>query len=271
MASAIQASEFGGLLRHWRQIRGISQQQLAERAGISTRHLSFLETGRSGPSRGTVLLLGRVLELPRPETERLLLVAGYAGDWGRGSADCGVVRRQLGKIAHLLAAHDPFPAVISDPQWQVAWHNRGAQALFGRIRGLSPGLRGDPLDLRLLLADEPGFARIVENRDQLLADVLAGLYQLEPDPASFGTARALLDILPPARRPGEPIERAARTSAWEQPIRIQDLGARFSLELLTLPFAAAASGFALVLALPADDASRRQGEAYFARLFARAF
>jgi transcriptional regulator with XRE-family HTH domain len=270
VASEIHASEFGGLLRHWRRIRGFSQLQLADRAGLSTRHLSFLETGRSGPSRGTVLLLARVLELPRPETERLLLVAGYAGDWGRGSADCDEVRRQLAEVAHLLAAHDPFPAVISDPDWRVPWQNRGARALFRRMSELSPALRADPLDLRQMLADEPGFARIVENRDELLADVLTGLYELQPDPASFGTARQLMDILPPAKRPCDAIGPRARTRIWAQPIRIRDLGARFSLELLTLPFAAAASGFALVLALPADAASRSAGERYFARLFARA-
>jgi transcriptional regulator with XRE-family HTH domain len=268
VATEIQPSEFGGLLRHWRRIRNVSQQQLADLAGISTRHLSFLETGRSGPSRGTVLLLARVLELPRPETERLLLVAGYAGDWGR-SRDCEGVRRQVDKVAHLLAAHDPFPAVISDPDWRVPWGNRGAKALFRRMIELSPGLRGEPLDLRRMLADEQGFGRIVENRNELLADVRAGLYELQPDPVSFGTARSLMDVLPPAKRPCEAIGLSARTRLWAQPIRIADLGMRFSLELLTLPFAAAASGFALVITLPVDDASRDTGLRYFARLFAR--
>src|SRR4029450_8080991 len=83
MHAELISSEFGNLLRHWRRARGGSQLELANRPGLSTRHLSFLETGRCGPSRGTVLQIGRALDLPQSETERLLLVAGYAGDWAR--------------------------------------------------------------------------------------------------------------------------------------------------------------------------------------------
>lgn len=269
MASVLHASEFGALLRHWRRTRGMSQLELADLAGMSTRHLSFLETGRCGPSRGMVLQLGRVLELPRSETERLLLVAGWAGDWTRRSVDSECIRQQLAKVSHLLDAHDPFPAVISDPEWCIAWHNRGARALFERLKELSPALRTDPVDLRQLLVDERSFGRIVRNRGELLQGVLDGLYQLEPDPVSFGNTRSLMDVLPPRDRPGDAIERAARCAAWEQAIRIRDRGAEFSLEIFSLPFAGAASGFAMVLARPADAASWTQAHAYFARLQGR--
>src|SRR5262245_17710661 len=195
MVAELVSSEFGNLLRHWRRTRGVSQLELANRAGVSTRHLSFLETGRCGPSRGTVLQLGRALELPRAETDRLQLLSGHAGDWTRLAVDAGRVREQLGYLAPMLAAYDPFPALISDPDWCVAWHNRGARALFRELQKIAPHIDTDPVDLRQLLADR-SFSTLVVNRDELFADVVTGLYQLEPDPASFGNARSLLAVLP---------------------------------------------------------------------------
>jgi transcriptional regulator with XRE-family HTH domain len=262
-----RASEFGAILRHWRRARRISQLELASEAGLSTRHLSFLETGRCGPSRGTVLQLGRALSLPRSETERLLLVAGYAGDWTHRADDADTTRRQLGKIAHLLLAHDPFPAFITDPNWSVASYNRGAWALFERLRELAPDLKIDPLDLRPLLAG-PQLGQVVRNLGALLEGVLAGLYQLEPDPVCYGHARSLLAILPSLGAPGEAIERAARSSVWEHELHIGDRGAEFSLELITLPFAGGASGYALVVMRPAD-ASCAAAHGYFTGLLER--
>jgi transcriptional regulator with XRE-family HTH domain len=261
-------SEFGLILRHWRRARGLSQLDLAQHARMSARHLSFLETGRCGPSRDSVLQLGRALELPRSETERLLIVAGHAGDWTRRSVDAASIRRQLGKVSHLLEAHDPFPALISDPDWSVAWRNRGAAALFERLKELAPALCLDPLDLRQVLTEQ-SLGRLIANLPDLLEGVLAGLYQLEPDPVSYGHGRTLLPVLPFTDQPGEAIERAARASAWEHQIRIRDRGTEFALELLSLPFAAGASGFALVLATPADAASRSAAAGYFSGLLQR--
>jgi transcriptional regulator with XRE-family HTH domain len=263
-----RASEFGRILRHWRQARAISQLELAERAGVSPRHLSFLETGRCGPSRGAVLQLGRALDLPRSETERLLLVAGYAGDWTRAAGDADSIREQLGEVSHLLDAHDPLPAVISDPEWRIAYQNRSAAAFFARIRELVPALRTDPVDLRQLL-QEPGFGRLVPNLAELLQNVLAGLYQLEPDPASFGHAPSMLHALPRSDRPGDSIVRGARGRVWEEQIRVSDLGAEFGLKLFTLPFAGPAAGFALVLSRPPDAASAESAAHYFRGLLAR--
>ena len=267
MRSELVSSEFGNLLRHWRRTRKVSQLELANRAGLSTRHLSFLETGRCGPSRGTVLQLGQALDLPRPETDRLLLLAGHAGDWTRLSTDAARVREELGRLAPLLAANDPFPALITDPDWCVAWHNRSASALFRELARFSPQLATDPVDLRQLLADE-NFGRIVANRDELLAGVRMGLYQLEPDPASFGNARSLLAVLPTDGETGEHVERAACASAWRHELKLR-LGPRMvSLELFSVPFARPASGFALVMLRPVDDDARAEAEPIFEALLA---
>jgi transcriptional regulator with XRE-family HTH domain len=263
-----RASEFGRILRHWRNARAISQLELAERAGVSPRHLSFLETGRCGPSRGAVLQLGRALQLPQSETERLLLVAGYAGDWTRAAGDADSIREQLGEVSHLLTAHDPLPAVISTPDWSIAYENRSAAAFFRRIREVAPGLRTDPVDLRQLLTEQ-NLGRLVPNLSELLQNVLAGLYQLEPDPASFGHAPSMLNALPRTDCLGDTIERGSRTSVWQEELRVRDLGAEFGLKLFTLPFAGAASGFALVLTRPADGACAATAAEYFRGLLAR--
>jgi transcriptional regulator with XRE-family HTH domain len=270
MRAELISSEFGNLLRHWRRTRSVSQLELANRAGLSTRHLSFLETGRCGPSRSTVLQLGRALDLPRAETDRLLLLAGHAGDWGRLSADAPRVREQLGRLAPLLAAHDPLPALVTDPDWCVAWHNRGARALFRLVLERCPHLASDPVDLRRILADADGLGSVIANREELLSEVVTGLYQLEPDPASFGNARSLLAVLPTKDRAGDAVERASCASAWQHELRLRAGESTLSLELFSLPFARPASGFALVLILPAREQDRDQVEAHFTALIDRA-
>jgi transcriptional regulator with XRE-family HTH domain len=264
--SLAPSSEFGPILRHWRQTRGLSQQGLAERAGMSTRHLSFLETGRCGPSRSAVLQLGKALDVPHAEIERLLLVAGYAGDWTRRFGDPVAIRPQLEKVSHLLAAHDPYPALITTPDWRVGWANRGASGLMRRFREFRPDLCVDPLDLRELFADTHGIEQLVANWSELLEAVVAGLYQLEPDPASFGNTRALMEVLPHDERPGAAIDRACSTALWQHEIRIRDRGVEFGMEFLPLPFAGGASGFALVLAHPSDAESAPIAHEYFSKI-----
>jgi transcriptional regulator with XRE-family HTH domain len=270
MRAELVSSEFGNLLRHWRRTRGVSQLELANRAGLSTRHLSFLETGRCGPSRATVVQLGRALDLPRAETDRLLLLAGHAGDWTRLSVDAARVREQLGRLAPLLAAHDPLPALVSDPDWCVAWHNRGARALFRLLQERAPHLVSNPVDLRRILADADGLGSLIANRDELLSEVLTGLYQLEPDPASFGNARSLLAVLPTKDRAGDAVERASCASAWQHELRLRAGERTLSLEVFSLPFARPASGFALVLLHPGCEQDRPEIEAHFTALIGRA-
>src|SRR5919206_155278 len=100
---------FGGLLRQWRTSRHMSQLALATEAGISTRHLSFLETGRAQPSREMVHLLAGMLDVPLGERNALLVAAGYApayGDRPLGAPDLAPVRRAL---EYILRQQEPFP------------------------------------------------------------------------------------------------------------------------------------------------------------------
>src|SRR6185295_12679297 len=106
MGSHVPAS-FGPLLRRWRTTRAFSQERLASDAEVSARHLSFLETGRSAPSREMVLVLGSALDLPLRDRNALLVAAGFAPVYGAsplGAPELAPLRRA---IDHLLAAHEP--------------------------------------------------------------------------------------------------------------------------------------------------------------------
>lgn len=116
----------GELLRQWREHRRLSQLELALDAEISARHLSFIETGRSRPSREMILRLADHLEVPLRERNPLLLAAGYAPIYAE--ADLGSPRmlavRQA--IRQILSGHEPYPAVVIDGRWNLVEANASA-------------------------------------------------------------------------------------------------------------------------------------------------
>ena len=121
----------GELLRHWRGVRRLSQLALALEAETTTRHVSFIETGRSQPSRAMVLRLARVLDVPIRERNQLLLAAGYAPvytETGLAAEDAELVAAAL---ARMLESHEPYPAVVMDRHWNILDRNHAAHALFG--------------------------------------------------------------------------------------------------------------------------------------------
>jgi transcriptional regulator with XRE-family HTH domain len=126
---------FGGLLRQWRTVRHKSQLALAVDAGISTRHLSFLETGRAQPSREMVQLLAGMLDVPLGERNALLVSAGYAPLYGErplGAAELEPVRRAL---QFMLRQQEPFPGLVVDGEWNIVMKNQAAQRIFGLFKG----------------------------------------------------------------------------------------------------------------------------------------
>jgi transcriptional regulator with XRE-family HTH domain len=128
---------FGQLLRSTRGARRLSQLQLAVEAGVSQRHVSFLESGRALPSREMVLQLARALDLPLRERNRLLVSAGFAGIYptrGLEAADMQPVRAAL---ELLLAHHEPYPAIVVDRAWNLFMANAVVPGLFGMMGDLS--------------------------------------------------------------------------------------------------------------------------------------
>src|SRR4051794_19663101 len=119
----------GTLLRDWRRRRRMSQLDLALEAGVSARHLSFVETRRSRPSRAMVLHLAEQLDVPLRDRNQLLLAAGFApayGERGLDAPELGPVRDAIGLV---LEGHGPYPAVVVDRWWDLVAANR-AVSLF---------------------------------------------------------------------------------------------------------------------------------------------
>jgi transcriptional regulator with XRE-family HTH domain len=127
-ASATAA--FGGQLKQWRTARHLSQLALATEAGISTRHLSFLETGRAQPSREMVQLLTGMLDVPLGERNALLVAAGYAPMYAErplGAPELAPVRRAL---EFILRQQEPFPALVLDRDWNIVMGNEASRRVF---------------------------------------------------------------------------------------------------------------------------------------------
>ena len=170
MAAAVDdRPPLGALLRDWRQRRRMSQLDLALEAGVSARHLSFLETGRSRPSREMVLHLAEELDVPLRERNRMLLAAGFAPAYGERPLESPELEPVRRAVAEVLTAHEPYPAAVIDRWWDLVASNRPLN-LF--LTGVAEHLLEPPVNvLRVSLHPEglaPRIANLAEWRAHLL-------------------------------------------------------------------------------------------------------
>jgi transcriptional regulator with XRE-family HTH domain len=176
MATLDIAPQVGPLLREWRVRRRLSQLELALEAGVSARHVSFIETGRSNPSADMVLRLAGKLDVPLRESNRLLLAAGYAPRYGALAFEAPEMDPVREAIDRVLAGHDPYPALVVDRQWEVVAGNAGLQLLTA---GAAPELLEPPVNaLRLALHPDgvaPRILNLPEWRAHLLEDLSRSL------------------------------------------------------------------------------------------------
>jgi transcriptional regulator with XRE-family HTH domain len=126
-----ETTPFGRGLRHWRRLRGVSQLDLASTAATTTRHLSFLETGRSRPSRQMVDRLGDALQIPLRERNRLLEMAGLAATYPQGELSDDDLAPFQRAIDRLLVSHEPYPGFVVDRHWNMVATNRGTERFLG--------------------------------------------------------------------------------------------------------------------------------------------
>ena len=126
-------SPIGKLLREWRSARGFSQLDLAMRAGFSSRHLSFIETGRTQPSRQALLVLAETLEVPLRERNRLLEAGGYAHVYRQTSLDAEEMRHVRGVLQFILDRHEPYGAVVLDRYSNLLMGNTAATKMLGTL------------------------------------------------------------------------------------------------------------------------------------------
>lgn len=145
----------GTMVRDWRQRRRLSQQALSERTGVSTRHLSYIETGRAAPSRDMVGRLGEALQIPLRAQRNLYTAAGFAPTASQLDLKAPALRHVNSAIEAILTGHEPYPALVIDGGWDLVAANDAAYAL---LAGLPPELLEPPVNVvRLTL--QPGGLR----------------------------------------------------------------------------------------------------------------
>ena len=157
------AAQVGELLRDWRTRRRLSQLDLALGAGVSTRHLSYVETGRSRPSPELVLSLAEHLEVPLRERNALLLAAGYAPRYRESRLDDAAMAPARASIQQMLDAHHPYPALVVDRRWNLVMANAAAFALVGL---LPPELAVAPVNVYRITLHPDGLSRHSPNADE---------------------------------------------------------------------------------------------------------
>src|SRR5215212_54107 len=155
----------GQLIRFWRTQRRLTQMELALDANVSTKHLSFVETGRSRPSRQLLVHLAQHLDLPIAERNRLLLAGGFAPPYLELPYDGEVMQPLRESLKRLLEAHEPNPALIVDGLWNLIESNRAASLLWD---GVDPELLEPPINMLRLGVHPGGLPR--DRRVQRAAD-----------------------------------------------------------------------------------------------------
>jgi transcriptional regulator with XRE-family HTH domain len=165
-------AEAGELLRTWRRRRRLTQLELSLRADVSTRHLSFVETGRSVPSRELVLHLAEQLDVPLRERNVLLTAAGYAPVYGEHDLDSPRLRPARDAIDRVLAGHEPYPAVVVDRWWTMVGANTSLAAL---IEGVADTLLAPPVNVLRASLHPEGLAPRIRNLGQWRAHLLTRL------------------------------------------------------------------------------------------------
>ncbi|MDW3177629.1 MAG: helix-turn-helix transcriptional regulator [Acidimicrobiia bacterium] len=244
-------SSFGTVLKEWRAVRRMSQLELGSLAEVSPRHISFLESGRSNPSRTMVLHLTEILEVPRQERNRFLGAAGFSPVFTKHDPDGAEMEPIRQAITWTLERHDPFPAIVLDRHWNVVSSNQSAALMFAFL-GVNPEV--NMIDLFL---EDGGAKELVVNWSEVGYFLLT---RLRTENAAVGgdeiLERAIAtlsddpEIAPPAASPLPP--------ALAVTLRLGD--ANISL-LSTIAQFGSAEDIALAdqrveLFFPADDATR---------------
>ncbi|MFF3686067.1 helix-turn-helix domain-containing protein [Streptomyces sp. NPDC002187] len=172
MTTAATGTGVGRLLRDWREQRRLSQLELALRADSSSRHISFIETGRSRPSEEMILRLAEHLEVPVRERNALLLAAGYAPRYAQTPLDDPAMSALREGVERLLQGYEPYPAIVVDGTYNVIAANRGIAML---LAGLPEHLLTPPLNAMRITLHPEGLAPRIHNlrewREHLLAQM----------------------------------------------------------------------------------------------------
>jgi transcriptional regulator with XRE-family HTH domain len=247
---------FGMLLRRWRQRRRMTQMELASAANSSMRHLSYLETGRSQPSREMIMRLAEDLEVPLRERNTLLLSAGFAPSFQERSLDELSSARQA--IEQILQAHKPFPAFAIDRRWNIVLSNRAIPQLYVDV---APELMAPPVNAVRLMLHPLGMAPRILNFLEWRDHIITVLRRQIDASADDGVQALLAEVV------AYPLQSSAVATAttegpqrYATPLRIAtEAGTLSFLNTTTIfgtPTDVTLSELALELLFPADAETR---------------
>jgi transcriptional regulator with XRE-family HTH domain len=169
------ANDLGALLRQWRGVRNKSQMEASLDAGVSQRHLSFIEIGRSTPSRETLIGIAEALEVPYRDRNALLLAAGYAPMYEDAGWDAQDLRSVTEALNRMLRQHEPYPAIAMDRYWNVRQTNTSAPRFFNSFVDLSA--RPQPRNLLHLMFDPAGMRPFIANWEEVASTLIQRVYR----------------------------------------------------------------------------------------------
>lgn len=262
------AGSAGALLRQWRDLRGLSQLDLALRTGVSQKHVSFVESGRSRPSPQMIIDLSDALDVPLRERNAILLAAGHAPRYSEAALDAPSLSRVTSALKRLLRQNEPFPAMVMDSHWNVVLANDAAPRFFGCFVDL--GAWPAPRNLLHLMVDPAGLRPFVVDWAATARLLLARVHREAPGHAVDATTRRLLDAL--GRHPGvDPRRKAPEPDAAAPlvPLAFAKDGVTLSyFSLITTvgtPQAVAAQELRLECMVPADDETERRHAGFVSR------
>jgi transcriptional regulator with XRE-family HTH domain len=245
----------GHLLREWRQRRRMSQLDFAVEAEISSKHLSFLETGRSQPSREMVLHLAELLDVPLRERNSLLMAAGFAPMFKEHALSDPALQPAREAVELVLKGHEPYPAVAVDRHWHLVAANSPANAFMA---GVAPALLTPPLNVLRLTLHPDGMAPRIVNLAEWRSHLLARLRR-QIDVSADAVLIELLQELSAYPAPAHAAEPAASPVSFAVPFRLAtDAGVLSFISTTTVfgtPVDVTLSELALESFFPADPAT----------------
>jgi|SRR6185437_2256508 len=172
---AAVGGELGELLRYWRGTRGKSQIELSLDTGVSQRHLSFIESGRSAPSRQTLMNIAQELEVPFRDRNRLLLAAGFAPIYREDAWNADEMKSVSAALERVLRQHEPFPAVVMDRYWNVFMTNASTSRFFNVFIDLEA--RSKPRNLLQLMFDPAGMRPFIAHWDRAAKSLIQRVHR----------------------------------------------------------------------------------------------
>lgn len=258
----------GDLLRQWRRLRGVSQLHLALDAGVSQKHVSFIESGRSTPSAQMVVELAAALGVPLRERNALLMAAGHAPRYSDAGLDAPTMSRLRSGLSRLLHQNEPYPALVMDRHWNVLFANDASPRFFQCFTDMSA--RPPPRNLLHLMFDPEGVRPFVLDWPATSRMLIQRVYREAPGQVVDLGTRELLDGL--AGYPDADIGRSAAGAAATSPmipLRFQRHGVTLSyFSLVTTvgtPQAIAAEELRLECMMPADDETEQRHVEFVSR------